>query len=169
MLIDMMSTFIFRRESGNNQSVTRATIAAMDFPAEAVLPESASELGQLSKQFRSGAWVEHFGIKQNSKHVIFEATFTPCPNNDFNGANFLYFASFQAFVDRAEWQWFQFEKLPTLSNRDLFFYGNINVGDSLSVRLCAHIAHPESITHWCEIIGMNDVKIADIFTHKLFK
>ena len=34
-----------------------------------------------------------------------ETVFMPCLNNDFNGANLLYFASFQAMVDSAEWSW----------------------------------------------------------------
>lgn len=167
--VDMVSTFVFRRELGNNQSVTRASFAAIDSVVDEVLPEHAVKLMQLSKQFRTDDWQNHFGFKRNDKKVLQEAAFKPCPNHDFNGANFLYFASFQAFVDRAEWQWFNFKEIPQLKDRDLFYYGNINVGDSLTVRLCALMTNEESITHWCEVVRENGTKIADIFTHKRFK
>lgn len=167
--VDMASTFVFRREMGNNQSVMRAFFAGIETVVDAVLPEPAAKLLKLSKQIRTDDWENHFGFKRQDKKTLHEATFKPCPNNDFNGANFLYFASFQAFVDRAEWQWFDLKAIPQLKDRDLFYYGNINVGDSLIVRLCALIRSEEAITHWCEVTRENGTKIADIFTHKRFK
>jgi probable biosynthetic protein (TIGR04099 family) len=164
--VDMVSSFIFRRETGNNQSVTRASFASMDAVDETLFLKEADELLKLSKKFRMNDWSEHFGFYRNKKSITQEAKFLPCPNNDFNGANFLYFASFQAFVDRAEWQWFKFTNIPKLTNRDIFFYGNINVGESLTVRLLATKSDHSTISHWCEVIGSEDRKIADIFTSK---
>lgn len=167
--INMLSTFVFRRELGNNQSVTRASFAAIDSVVDEHLPEPATKLMKLSKQFRVGDWDHHFGFNKADRKVLQQVVFKPCPNHDFNGANFLYFASFQAFVDRAEWQWFNFKEIPQLKDRDLFYYGNINLGDSLTIRLCSLSTNEQTIRHWCEVSRENGTKIADIFTHKCFK
>lgn len=160
--IEMLSTFVFRREAGNNQTVSRANFANINFSE----PEpDASELAKQAKAMRTEAWDEYLGVLQSSKNMLEEIEFLPCPNNDFNGANFLYFASFQAFVDRAEWSWFKDKALPSTSDRHLFFYGNINIGDTLKIRLCAKSENANFMTHWCEIYG-NGLKIADVFTRK---
>ncbi len=160
--IEMLSTFVFRREAGNNQTVSRANFINPNISE----PEpEASELMQQVKIIRTEVWDKYLGVLRSSKSTLKEIEFSPCPNNDFNGANFLYFASFQAFIDRAEWAWFNAKDLPSISDRHMFFYGNINVGDKLKIRLCAINNNAKFITHWCEIYG-NGLKIADVFTRK---
>lgn len=166
--IQMLSTFVFRREAGNNQSVTRASFVNLSQSEPAT---EASTLMQQCKKFRKNDWLEHMGLSHASKTIIKEIEFLPCPDHDFNGANFLYFASFQAYVDRAAWAWSSnksIENLPSIVNRDLFFYGNINVGDSLQIRLCAEKVDDIHCTDWCEIYAGNGSKIADVFTQKIF-
>jgi probable biosynthetic protein (TIGR04099 family) len=93
--------------------------------------------------------------------------FLPCPNSDFNGADFLYFASFQAFVDRAEWQWRRFDEPPVVASRSLFYYGNVDVGDTLSVRVVGSAEDEHGIRHWTEVHRKSDgMKIADVTTEK---
>ncbi|PMX90526.1 hypothetical protein C1X54_39295, partial [Pseudomonas sp. GW460-13] len=65
----------------------------------------AAELSLLARRFRCGDWRTHLGLDQARHRVCHTAEYLPCPCNDFNGADLLYFASFQAMVDRAEWQW----------------------------------------------------------------
>lgn len=169
--VQMLSTFVFRREAGNNQSVTRANFADSN-QTEPI--KEAKSLMQQCKKIRTNDWVSHMGIAQMSKTTIQEIEFLPCPNSDFNGANFLYFASFQAFVDRAEWAWAcnkvfsekSTRNLPNIVDRDLFFYGNINVGDTIKIRLCAQKSNDVSMTYWCEVYSGSGLKIADVFTHK---
>lgn len=169
--IQMLSTFVFRREAGNNQSVTRASFANLS-QSEPLI--EANVLMQQCKKIRTDDWVEHMGLSRASKATIKKIEFLPCPNNDFNGANFLYFASFQAYVDRAAWAWGSsqpskqsVENLPSIVNRDLFFYGNINVGDTLKICLCAENIYGMYYTDWCEVYAGNGSKIADVFTQKI--
>lgn len=169
--IQMLSTFVFRREVGNNQSVTRASFANL---RQTEPSTEASKLIQQCKKIRADDWLEHMGLSRASKTIIKEIEFLPCPNHDFNGANFLYFASFQAYVDRAAWAWASsepgnktIENLPSILNRDLFFYGNINVGDTLKICLCAVKIDGIYSTDWCEVYAGNGSKIADIFTQKI--
>lgn len=169
--IQMLSTFVFRREVGNNQSVTRASFANLSQTEPTI---EASTLMQQCKKIRTDDWLEHMGLSRASKATIKEIEFLPCPNHDFNGANFLYFASFQAYVDRAAWAWTSsqpgnksIENLPNIVNRDLFFYGNINVGDTLRICLCAVKIDGIYSTDWCEVYAGNGSKIADVFTQKI--
>ena len=165
--IQMLSTFVFRRETGNNQSVMRANFANFSHSDPTI---EANTLMQLCKKIRADDWLEHMGLNRASKATIKEIEFLPCPSHDFNGANFLYFASFQAYVDRATWAWSQnksIENLPSIINRDLFFYGNINVGDTLKIRLCAEKVDGIYGTDWCEIYAGSGSKIADVFTQKI--
>lgn len=165
--IQMLSTFVFRREAGNNQTVTRASF--VNSSSTEPLKESNSLMEECRK-IRTGDWVEHMGLKRSCQNTIREITFLPCPEQDFNGANFLYFASFQAYVDRAIWAWSDnrsIKNLPQLANRDLFFYGNINVGDSLNIRLSAEKTDGMYHTYWCEIYTGDNQKIADVFTQKI--
>ena len=162
--IEMLSTFVYRQQAGNNQSVTRANFAS-SLQREPTI--HAQSFMQDCKKIRSQCWLAHLGITRDNAKKLNTITFTPCPNNDFNGANFLYFANFQAFVDRAEWAWFKRLDLPQTWHRELYFYGNINVGDSLTVQLSACIEQQNRLTHWCEIFNQNNVKIADVFTIKV--
>jgi probable biosynthetic protein (TIGR04099 family) len=98
------------------------------------------------------------------------ARFLPCPNNDFNGADFLYFASFQSFVDRAEWQRHRFAEPPVIASRALHFYGNVNVGDVLSVQVVGERECGQGLTHWSEVRrGSDNLKIADVVTEKRWR
>lgn len=165
--IQMLSTFVFRREAGNNQSVMRANFANLSQSEPTI---EANTLMQQCKKIRTDDWLEHMGLSRASKATIKEIEFLPCPNHDFNGANFLYFASFQAYIDRATWAWSNnksIENLPNIMNRDLFFYGNINVGDTLKIWLCAEKINGIYCTDWCEIYAGNGSKIADVFTQKI--
>lgn len=163
--ISMLSTFVYRREHGNNQSITRANF--VNEPKE--FNGDRDELNNwitFAKAARSYNWVEHLGIQRyysgDKKRIIFN----PSPYSDFNGAYFLYFANFQNFIDKAEWEWFARDSLWALDQRELYFYGNINVGDPLIVTLGSALESKNELKHWCEVFNQHNVKIADVFTNK---
>ncbi|MFM0034966.1 Pnap_2097 family protein [Paraburkholderia strydomiana] len=165
-IVSMSSTFVRRHEVRNNRSVTRARFAAMGGPTPTP-PADAVDMARRGKQFRAGQWDERLPFTRADRAGSDWIEFLPCPNNDFNGADFLYFASFQSFVDRAEWQRHRFHEPPVIAGRELFFYGNINVGDTLGLRVVAEQKDEHGLVHWCELRrGSDQQKIADVVTNK---
>lgn len=62
---------------------------------------------RVARMLRSnGSW-SHRSFQRTSRRPLAHYSFSPCPRNDLNGAEFLYLASFQAVVDRAEWPWWR--------------------------------------------------------------
>lgn len=164
--VAMSTTFVQRNVARDNRSVARAALAALGDNVGPV-PDEVRQMTALGKRLRAGErqaceWFAACASPDEPPRVFF-----PCPNNDFNGADFLYFASFQAFVDRAEWQRHRFAEPPVLASRDLHFYGNVNVGDSLGVHLIAEKVDERGISHWSEVRrGSDGQKIADVLTTK---
>ncbi|MBX5242040.1 hypothetical protein HJC00_27820 [Rhizobium sp. NLR22b] len=167
--LTMASMFVMRNEAGNNRTVTRATLASLAGEVSPA-PEAASQMFLRSKQLRSGEVPRDWLVGEQQQPPEARAEFIPCPHNDFNGAGFLYFASFQAFIDRAEWQRHRFADPPALSSRELFFYGNINVQDTLAVTFLHERVDGHGLTHWAEVTrGSDGQKIADILTKKCWR
>jgi len=165
--VSMMSTFIRRERARDNRSVVRA---AFNMPADGPPPAAALEMGTLAKRFRAGDWGSHLGLEQVTHRGRYAAEHLPCPYTDFNGADLLYFANFQAIVDRAEWQWQRFDEPPTVAERDLFFHGNVDLGDALELFFSAVAIRQDGLAHWCEIRRRSDgEKIADVVTRKRWR
>jgi probable biosynthetic protein (TIGR04099 family) len=164
--VSMSSTFVARAQARNNRSVARATLAALAGAISAA-PDEALAMTQAGKRLRAGEWDAGVGLAAGAHEA---ARFLPCPNNDFNGADFLYFASFQSFVDRAEWQRHRFAEPPVIASRSLHFYGNVNVGDALSVHVAGERKNGQGIMHWSEVRRASDnLKIADVVTEKRWR
>lgn len=165
--VSMVSTFIRRQRERDNRSVVRA---AFNAPADGPPPAAAVEMGALAKRFRAGDWGRHLGLEQARHQGAHTAGYLPCPYTDFNGADLLYFANFQAIVDRAEWQWKRFEEPPTVAERDLFFHGNVNLDETLELSFSAVEIRQDGLAHWCEIRRSGDgEKIADVVTRKRWR
>jgi probable biosynthetic protein (TIGR04099 family) len=164
--LSMSSAFVTRGEAHSNRAVARAALAAL--PGDvALMPERAAQMMQMSKRLRAA---DRTALPDLAPATGEPIEFLPCPNSDFNGADFLYFASFQAFVDRAEWQWRRFDEPPLVTNRSLFYYGNVDVGDTLSVRMVGHAENEQGIRHWTEVRRKSDgMKIADVTTEKRWR
>lgn len=118
------------------------------------------------RRFRRGDWHEHRGFRRTERVPDAEVIIDPCPHGDFNGAGFLYFANFQAILDRAEWAMNRDTgAIGTTMGRDLFFHGNVNPGDRLTVRRCGSRATGDARTDWFDIHRHSDgARIADAFT-----
>lgn len=172
--ISMSSTFVTRREAGNNRSISRATLNSLAGDVVET-PVEATEMFDLGKAIRNSGLDNHEAVSHDllaylSTQYVSICEFLPCPNGDFNGADLLYFASFQAFVDRAEWLAHKFKEPPVTTARDMFFYGNVNLGDSVLVRTIGNRIDKRGIAHWCHVLRASDgVKIADVITEKRWK
>ncbi|HEY4804476.1 MAG TPA: Pnap_2097 family protein [Paraburkholderia sp.] len=163
--IEMISTFVRRERSGDNRSVCRAMFSG----ASPRVTPAAADLAAQAKRFRTGEWTRHGRLdraEHAAQHVV---EYLPCPSLDFNGAQLLYFASFQSMVERAEWHWrsASHSAPPYLVERDMAFYGNANVGDRLTLSFGARHTGHDGLSHWCAIARAADgVRIADVVTHK---
>lgn len=127
--VGMTSVFVRRQTGGVNRSVVRVRLAGMPDvvplltdPATPGPPrEAAPPAGPEGEEIELGT-------------VVVE----PCPSLDFNGAGLLYFSSFVAAVDRAEWRLFGKGKtLNGMTRRDAAFHANIEIGDDLAVQVLA--------------------------------
>ena len=161
--VELSSVFVRRGIPGRNRSVARV---ALDLFPSAVPAPGFGEAAALAARLRSGAWDEHFGFARAAGQVYREMTINPCPSQDFNGADFLYFAAFQSFVDRAEWEFFNLSISSTL-DRDLIYHGNVEIGDRVVVQLMGERRCADHIAHWCRITRQVDgAPLADVFTEK---
>jgi probable biosynthetic protein (TIGR04099 family) len=169
--VDMVSTFVKRRQAGSNRSIARATLNSLNAGIVA-FPPGGAELPLDSKRFRApdpaeeGAMLRELGLAPLPEGER-TSEFLPCPNGDFNGADLLYFASFQAITDRTEWQRKRYSRPPVTVGRDLHFYGNVDLGDALVVHVLGERIDETGVAHWCRFARRSDgEKIADVVTHK---
>lgn len=163
----LLSTFVSRHVPGDNRSVNKACLRGSQAPVTQP-PEALRDLYADSRRIRSDDWHRHYGIDRQSAEAARVLDFTPCPDIDFNGANLLYFANFQAMVERAEWTLSGLRRPGHIRRRELHFYGNLNISDSLQLRL--HPGQPSHRElHWCEVYRRSDLfKLADVFTQKIY-
>jgi probable biosynthetic protein (TIGR04099 family) len=109
--------------------------------------------------------VEHSGFARANAAAVDRLVIDPCPAQDFNGADFLYFSSFQAFVDRAEWAFLRPNPRATTRRRDIVYHGNIDPGDRVVVVLCGVRRCGSELGHWCRVERESDAApLADVFT-----
>jgi probable biosynthetic protein (TIGR04099 family) len=158
----MTSVFVKRTQAGLNRSIARVDVPGLppveragDFAADATTVAA----------LRREAWKEHLGFARADAPALDRFVIDPCPSQDFNGADFLYFASFQAFVDRAEWAFFRPDPRTTTRRRDVVFHGNIDPGDRVAVVPRAARHGKGTLAHWCRVEREGDgVQLADVFT-----
>ena len=162
--IALSSVFVKRRSPGENRSIAR--VAVEGFPETGAA--GSARITDLASRMRADAWTEHFGFSREDAGTLGRVVFHPCPSQDFNGAGFLYFPSFQSFTDRAEWAVFG-EALPRLATvaRDVIYHANIEVGERLAVQVLATRTSPARFAHWCRICRDPDgARLADVFTER---
>lgn len=157
--VEMLSVFVLRAQAGNNRSIVRAVMATPQATAAPSGLATAAEAFVL----RGRACRAQAGSGQAEAHA---SVFTPCPHNDFNGADLLYFSSFQSMVDRAEWAWMRSadatSRPAALRERKMVFYGNLDMGDAVHTGL-----HGELLNHHSTLCrGSDGLRIAEVFTRK---
>ncbi|WP_394790940.1 Pnap_2097 family protein [Rhodoferax sp.] len=163
-LVEMLSVFVRRTQAGSNRSIARAVMATL----QAACPSSQAALAEAAEAFvQHGRARRAASSRQTSDADLHTSAYTPCPYNDFNGANLLYFSSFQSMVDRAEGAYLQSPRPALLRERELVFYGNLDIGDSVRTQLrrdagpAGQLAH-HSLLHR----GSDGICIAEVFTRK---
>ena len=131
-----------RTASGGAPSVMNASLATTPMPVERTWATNADQT------------------------IIDRFVVDPCPAQDFNGADFLYFASYSAFVDRAEWAFFR-PRAPfaTTRRRDIVYRGNIDPGERVVVTLLQSRRESECLAHWYRLAREQDgTTIGEVFT-----
>jgi probable biosynthetic protein (TIGR04099 family) len=159
----MTSVFVRRTETGSNRSITRVEVPGL--PPVAPLQEFVEHQAVFG-ELRRGSWATHLGFIRSEADTLDRLVVDPCPAQDFNGAEFLYFSSFQAFVDRAEWKFFRpANPRRTTRRRDIVYHGNVDPGEHIAVVLCAVRRQNDGYAHWCRLVRkIDDAPLADVFT-----
>lgn len=164
-VVDMLSVFVAREKSDVNRSATRSQVNGFDG-----IPELAE--GKLfAERVRGG--LELYPETESHRpshpaHSYAPLPICPCPSIHFNGAGFLYFASFHELSDQAEWNWFGPEvRHYVTTERQIVFHGNVDVGNSLAVSLSDLEQADRQLHHHTQITRKDDQKvIADVITHR---
>ncbi len=161
--LELLSSFVSRSQQGNNQTVARAEIAKGNWAA----CERASTMMHEHKYGRS-FYKRNICQKKYKKEFF---TYHPCPYSDFNGADFLYFAQFQSIVDRAERHLQADAQLWTSYDRSIYYYGNINLDDSLHCYIDQEnpprLLSKRALKHQAALYRQSDqALIAAVVTHK---
>lgn len=164
--VELVSTFVRRAVDGGNHCVARFEVPGL--PPIAPKFESDSLAGNAAA-IRSGRAGSHMGFAIDQRQPEAAVSFDPCPSQDFNGAGFLYFSNFIAFIDRAEWV---FARKPsadatTTLRRDVFFSGNLDPGETIEVRLMESREEDEAFAHHCQMVREQDgAVLARVFTFR---
>jgi len=175
--LELISVFVARARKSDNRSVARAHpmlhCALPDGTDALDGSDIGNALNSASHDFRKAHWDVHWGFRRAEARELQSFSVRPCPLSDFNGAGFLYFANFQTFVDRAQWHWeAHSQTIRRTVLREIFYGGNINVGESLGIVLCGLDRGTQSKTDtfentWCRIIREADGRVlADVFTRE---
>ncbi|SDP40153.1 probable biosynthetic protein, Pnap_2097 family [Rhodoferax sp. OV413] len=158
--VEMLSVFVRRAQAGSNRSIVRAVMAG---PSAVTQPGLAAATEAFVQRGRTRRAAAHTPAAADADTSVY----TPCPYNDFNGADLLYFSSFQSMVDRAEWAGLHSTRPARLRERELVFYGNLDIGDCVHTQL-QRDAGPEGLLAHHSLLrrGSDGVCIAEIFTRK---
>lgn len=131
--VEMISAFVRRHAPGANRSIARVRL---DPSASAVRAGDRARLAEDGLRGRGDRAREEEPAPDGGEIGTF--AFEPCPHLDFNGAGLLYFSSFVAAVDRAEWRLLgRTTPLASTRERRATFHGNVEPGEGLSLRLLA--------------------------------
>lgn len=164
-VVDMLSVFVAREKSGVNRSAMRSQVSGFDDISE------LAEGKMFAERVRGGLDLrpedEPHRLSRAS-HSYAAVPICPCPSIHFNGAGFLYFASFHELSDQAEWNWFGPEVSQYVTTeRHIVFHGNVDVGNSLAVSLFNLERADRQLHHHTQITRKDDQKIiADVITRR---
>lgn len=164
-VVDMLSVFVARERSGENRSAIRSQVGGFNDIAELAEGKLFAERVRGGLELHPEAEARRLS---RTCHSYAPLTICPCPSIHFNGAGFLYFASFHELSDQAEWNWFGPEVSHYVTTeRQIVFHGNVDVGNSLAVSLFDLEQADRRLHHHTQIMRKDDQKIiADVITHR---
>lgn len=126
--VEMTSVFVRRQAEGVNRSIARVRIEGRGHAMPA--------FGAMAIQPSGTEHVFPGAVAAPDERELGTLVVEPCPHLDFNGAGLLYFSSFVAAVDRAEWHFLgKRSGLFTTRERRALFHANVELGDRLAVRM----------------------------------
>ena len=158
----MMSVLVKRLRAGINRSIVRVDVHGL--PPIEPAAEWAHYVETINS-LRSNQWDRYCGFNRAGVMLQKRLAIDPCPSQDFNGVGFLYFSSFQACVDRAEWAFFRSSDIPPVRSRDIIYRGNIDLGDRIGARVMQLRRTQHEFAHWHQLErGSDHAVIADSFT-----
>ncbi|MDQ0511193.1 Pnap_2097 family protein [Ancylobacter amanitiformis] len=175
--VELVSTFVRRGSGGGNHQVARVALEGFPPPAAPSAGTCADSLAGRAAALRARRLDRHFGFDLRP-YVERDAEageageagpyieVDPCPAQDFNGAGFLYFASFVSFIDRAEWH-FDGRQAPRAATlrREVFFHANVDPGERVRVRWLGQRRGDGRLAHHCRLERMSDgARLAEAFT-----
>ncbi|WP_376870180.1 Pnap_2097 family protein [Albirhodobacter sp. R86504] len=118
----MISAFVGHDDSRSNHRITRRHPRRMP-----PLPAPPPALALLALEARRQARQTRSMKANGAAHL----RLTPCPSLDFNAVGLLYFPSFSALAERAEW--IATGEAKPLLQRDMFYFGNLEAGESVDL------------------------------------
>lgn len=165
--VELTSAFVKRLRDGQNRSIARIEIAGFASPAPSDKQDGFFATAAL---LRSGRWRQHMDFVNCEGRPSARLEIDPCPAQDFNGADFLYFAAFQAFIDRAEWALLR-PPQPAVStiDRDIIYHGNVEIGERVSAVLLDHRRADEILAHRFRLESADGRLLAEVFTLRRVK
>lgn len=163
--VELVSTFVHRQGRGNH------AVARFEVPgfAERGAGDIGRGLAAAAAEHRAGRLGRWDGWDLAATEAVGAHDFLPSPALDFNGAGFLYFASFLAFVDRAEWQQARAtEPRLSITRRTVFFTGNLDPGEGLRVVIDGWRSQDDgALAHRMRLVAAETgAALATVFTAK---
>lgn len=159
--LELLSAFVKRTADGRNRSIARAIPRV--FQSGSLVRSEPLRAENLSGALRKRDWAEHRGLRRIGAETLGSIVLKPCPSQDFNGANLLYFASYQGLADRADWELsgLSSHAAPVLA-REMVFHGNAEPGEALRFELRGDAC---SAWRWMSVSSAADGRpLADVFT-----
>ncbi|PKR53858.1 Pnap_2097 family protein [Thalassospira marina] len=155
-VVTMVSVFVHRTNHTSNRSIARVEVQGLP-------PITGHQLAPRHNWFDDNNLFT--ATEGNNRQV---QSFLPCPSQDFNGAGFLYFANFSAFVDRAELNLDPtFSRQAVTSQRHIKYHSNVDPGEPIRVEIMDLERSSSNWLHRCRISREKDgALMADIITEK---
>lgn len=146
--VEMVSIFVKKPVFDDNRTISGGHPDPLRNIEQEPAPEAAEQMLESWKSHK-GDSSEPFEARHD--HLV-------CPTTDFNGARLLYFANFQHILDQAEWAALDSKDMQfsATASRRLYFYGNVNFDDVLTVQFDNVQWTGDRRSHRARIIRRND-------------
>lgn len=158
--VELISTFVGRMREDDNYSIARVAMdCSLDMDSGVT-----SRFASLTAAIRGKSVSSHFGFSLERRSHLAHRTVEPDESRDFNGAGLLYFSSFPSIADSVSRAKFGPDAMRLADfDRDVFYAGNINLGDCLDVELVEAQTIAESYASHARIRRQDGTIIARVF------
>lgn len=178
--LELLTAFVSRETAEGND--LRRAVPATHFTyhgeTEGEPPALLSRSAQLRKSIATTHAIDAFELALDAPRLGLEVPYSPSPYVDYNGANLLYYAAYPTICDAGERRIAIANRLvpevdrewalatSTLA-RDVFYYGNLDLGEDLLVRLEHLVRDGDRLLFHTFLLRATDrLPIAELFTVK---